>query len=247
MFLFPVVVLVAFLLAFCVRQINQYQRGVRFTFGKYTSMAEPGWRLVLPVIQSMVKVDVRTKAVEVPYQDAITKDNVSCKINAVIYYRIVDAARSVIEVENVWNAASQLAQTTMRNVVGEMTLDDLLSERDQASGRIKELIATHTASWGIEVQGVELKDISLPEDMQRTIAKQAEAERERRAVIINSQGEIAAAENLRQAAEILAASPGALHLRTLNSINDISSDQSNTVVFAVPLEVLKAFDAWSKK
>ena len=247
MFLFPVVVLVAFLLAFCVRQINQYQRGVRFTFGKYTSMAEPGWRLVLPVIQSMVKVDVRAKAVEVPYQDAITKDNVSCKINAVIYYRIVDAARSVIEVENVWNAASQLAQTTMRNVVGEMTLDDLLSERDQASGRIKELIATHTASWGIEVQGVELKDISLPEDMQRTIAKQAEAERERRAVIINSQGEIAAAENLRQAAEILAASPGALHLRTLNSINDISSDQSNTVVFAVPLEVLKAFDAWSKK
>lgn len=247
MLLLPFVVVLMFVLTFCVRQVNQYQRGVRFSFGKYSSMAEPGWRIVLPVIQSMTKVDIRTKAVEVPYQDAITKDNVSCKINAVIYYRIVDAARSVIEVENVWNAASQLAQTTMRNVVGELSLDDLLTERDQASTRIKELIATHTASWGIEVQGVELKDISLPEDMQRTIAKQAEAERERRAVIINSEGEIAAAENLRKAAEILSSSPGALHLRTLNSINDISSDQSNTVVFAVPIEVLRAFDALSKR
>lgn len=230
-----------------IRQINQYERGVKFTFGRFSGIAEPGWRLVLPIIQSMVKVDMRTKAVEVPYQEAITKDNVSCKINAVIYYRIADAGRSVNEVENVWNAASQLAQTTMRNVVGELTLDELLAERDQASARIKQLIAAHTASWGIEVQGVELKDISLPDDMQRTIAKQAEAERERRAVIINSEGEIIAAENLRKAAEILAASPGALHLRTLNSINDISSDQSNTIVFAVPMEVLKAFDTWSKK
>lgn len=245
--LFPLIGFLLFLLFFCVRQVNQYQRGVKFSFGKFTSIVQPGWRLVLPVIQTMTKVDIRTKAVEVPYQDAITKDNVSCKINAVIYYRIVDAGRSIIEVENVWNAASQLAQTTMRNVVGELSLDELLTERDQASSRIKELIATHTASWGIEVQGVELKDISLPEDMQRTIAKQAEAERERRAVIINSQGEIAAAENLRQAAEILASSPGALHLRTLNSINDISSDQSNTVVFAVPLEVLRAFDSLSKR
>ncbi len=230
-----------------IRQINQYERGVKFTFGRFSGIAEPGWRLVLPVVQSMVKVDMRTKAVEVPYQEAITKDNVSCKINAVIYYRIADAGRSVNEVENVWNAASQLAQTTMRNVVGELTLDELLAERDQASARIKQLIAAHTASWGIEVQGVELKDISLPDDMQRTIAKQAEAERERRAVIINSEGEIIAAENLRKAAEILAVSPGALHLRTLNSINDISSDQSNTVVFAVPMEILKAFDNWSKK
>lgn len=229
-----------------VRQVNQYERGVRFSFGRYSGIAEPGWRLVLPVVQSMVKVDIRTKAVEVPYQDAITKDNVSCKINAVIYYHVVDAARSVVEVENVWLAASQLAQTTMRNVVGELTLDELLSERDQASARIRELIAAHTASWGIEVQGVELKDIALPENMQRTIAKQAEAERERRAVIINSEGEIAAAENLRKAAEILSSNPGALHLRTLNSINDISSDQSNTVVFAVPLEVLRAFESFTK-
>jgi regulator of protease activity HflC (stomatin/prohibitin superfamily) len=163
-----------------------------------------------------------------------------------LYYHVVDAVRSVIEVENVWYAISQLAQTTMRNVVGELTLDELLSERDQASMRIKELVAQHAGNWGIEVQGVELKDISLPEEMQRTIAKQAEAERERRAVIISSEGEVAAAENLRHAAEILSSNPGALHLRTLNSINDISSDASNTVVFAIPLEVLRAFEGLGK-
>jgi len=236
-----------FFFLFFVRQVNQYERGVKFMFGRFHMLVEPGWRIVLPIVQSMTKVDIRIKAVDVPYQDAITKDNVSCKINAVIYYRVADAGKAVLEVENFWNAVSQLAQTTMRNVVGELTLDELLSDRDQASARIKELVGSHTTSWGIEVQSVELKDIQLPEDMVRTIAKQAEAERERRAVIINSEGEIAAAENLRKAAEVLASNPAALHLRTLNSINDISSDQSNTVVFAVPVEVLKAFEAFSKK
>lgn len=235
-----------FIIFVSLRQINQFERGVKFTMGKFSGLIEPGWKVVLPIFQGMTKVDIRTKAVEVPYQDAITKDNVSCKINAVIYYHVVDAVRSVIEVENVWYAISQLAQTTMRNVVGELTLDELLSERDQASTRIKELIAQHAGNWGIQVQGVELKDISLPEEMQRTIAKQAEAERERRAVIISSEGEIAAAENLRRAAEILSSNPGALHLRTLNSINDISSDASNTVVFAIPLEVLRAFEGLGK-
>lgn len=242
----PFIVLAIIVLLAAIRQVNQYERGVKFTFGRFTALVGPGWRLVIPVIQSMRKVDIRTKAVEVPYQDAITKDNVSCKINAVIYYRVSDAAKSVIEVENVWNAVSQLAQTTMRNIAGELALDELLSERDQASARIKELITTHTVSWGIEVLGVELKDIALPEEMKRTIAKQAEAEREKRAVIINSEGEVIAADNLRKAAEILSSSTGALHLRTLNTINDVSSDESNTIVFALPLEILRAFERWNQ-
>lgn len=243
-FVFWLIVIVLFT---SIRQVNQYQRGVKFMLGRFHKLVEPGWRLVIPVFQSMTKVDIRTKAVDVPDQEAITRDNVSCRINAVIYYRVIDASKAVLEVENFWFAVSQLAQTTMRNVVGQLALDELLSQRDQASTRIKEIIAGDAQNWGLEILNVELKDIQLPEDMKRTIAKQAEAERERRAVIINSEGEIAAAENLRKAAEILSSNAGALHLRTLNSINDISSDQSNTVVFAVPIEVLRAFESWSKK
>jgi regulator of protease activity HflC (stomatin/prohibitin superfamily) len=236
-----------FLVIISIKQVNQYERGVRFTLGKFTGLVQPGWRLVFPVIQFMRKVDIRTKAVDVPDQEAITRDNVSCRINAVIYYRVQDAGKAVLEVENFWLAVSQLAQTTMRNVVGQLALDELLSQRDQASGRIKEIIEKDATAWGLEISNVELKDIQLPEDMKRTIAKQAEAERERRAVIINSEGEVAAAQNLKQAADILSSSSGALHLRTLNSINDISSDASNTVVFAVPLEILRAFEKWGGK
>jgi regulator of protease activity HflC (stomatin/prohibitin superfamily) len=225
-----------------VRQVNQYERGVKLTLGRFTGIANPGWRIVIPIFQRMKKVDIRVKAVDVPDQEAITRDNVSCRINAVIYYKVVDAGKAILEVENFWNAISQLAQTTMRNIVGELTLDELLSQRDQASNRIKEIIEANARAWGLEILNVELKDIKLPDDMVRTIAKQAEAERERRAVIINSEGEVAAAQNLAEAANILAKNPAALHLRTLNSINDISSDASNTVVFAVPIEVLKAFE-----
>jgi len=229
-----------------LRQVDQYERGVKFTMGRFTKMVNPGWRIVWPVFQSMRKIDLRLKAVDVPTQDAITKDNVSAKINAVIYYKVVDASKSVLEVEDVYFAVLQLAQTTMRNIVGEVTLDELLSQRTTISDKIEKIVDDATLNWGIEVTSVELKDINLPVDMIRTIAKQAEAEREKRAVIINSEGEVAASENLAKAAAILASSQGALHLRTLNSINDISSDQSNTVVFAVPLEVLKAFEGFKK-
>jgi len=190
---------------------------------------------------------MRVKAVDVPDQDAITLDNISCRINAVIYYKVVDASKAVLEVEHFWSAVSQLAQTTMRTVVGQMELDTLLAKRDQASTRIKEILEADAIAWGLEIQNVELKDIVLPEDMKRTLAKQAEAERERRAVIIKSEGEVAAASNLKQAAETLASSTGALHLRSLNALNDISSDQSNTIVFAVPLEVLRAFERMGKE
>lgn len=229
------------LLLVSLRQINQYERGVRFTMGKYSSLAEPGWRLVIPVFQMLRKIDLRLKAVDVPAQDAITKDNVSAKVNAVIYYRVVDPAKAIIEIQDVDYAVLQLAQTTMRNIAGEVTLDELLSQRVVISEKIETIVDQATLNWGVEVTSVELKDINLPADMVRTIGKQAEAERERRAVIINSEGEVAAAQNLANAASILSAHPGALHLRTLNSINDISSDASNTVVFAVPLEILQAF------
>ena len=237
--------LVLFVLVISIRQVNQYQRGVKFRLGRYVSTLEPGWRLVFPIIEQMQKVDIRVKAVDVPDQEAITRDNISARINAVIYYKVKDAARAIIEVENFRFAVSQLAQTTMRNVVGEMDLDELLSQREQASQKIKDIVDSLTDPWGIQVDNVELKDITLPEEMKRTMAKQAEAERERRAVVINSMGEVEAAKNLAEAATTLASSSGALHLRTLNTINDVSSDQSNTIIFAIPLEILKAFENWS--
>jgi len=215
--------------------------------GRYIGTKNPGWRIILPVIQGMTKVDIRVKAVDVPDQEAITKDNISVRINAVIYYKVADAARAIIEVEDFRYAISQLAQTTMRNATGEVSLDELLANRDQISGRIQIIVDKASDPWGIKVDNVELKDITLPEEMKRTIGKQAEAERERRAVIIKAEGEVIAAENLAKAARMLAESPGALHLRTLQSINDISSDQSNTVVFAVPLEVLRALEGLKKK
>lgn len=230
-----------------VRQINQYQRGVKFTLGRYTGIMEPGWRLVFPVFQSYSKVDIRTKAVDVPNQEAITKDNVSTRINAVIYYKVADAAKAILEVEDYRYATSQLAQTTMRNLVGEVTLDQLLSERNTISERIRQIVDEATDSWGIKVDNVELKDVSLPEDMQRVIARQAEAEREKRAVITKAEGELAAAENLAKAAATLANVPGALHLRTLNTLNELSSDKSNTVVLGIPIEILNAIQGFIGK
>lgn len=230
-----------------IRQVNQWEIGVKFTIGKFTGMVNPGWRIVLPVIQSMKKVDMRIKTVDVPSQDAITKDNVSAKINAVIYYKINDASKAIIDVQNVDYAVLQLAQTTMRNIAGSVSLDELLAERQKISEQIEIIVDKATDGWGVDVTAVELKDIELPENMVRTIAKQAEAERERRAVIINSEGEVLASENLANAAAKLATSPGALHLRTLNAINDVSSDQSNTVVFTLPLETLQAITGFLHK
>jgi len=245
--IFNIVVFIAVIILISIRQINQYEKGVKFTLGKYVGLMSPGWRLVLPIFQSYKKVDLRVKAVDVPNQEAITKDNISVGVNAVIYYKVQDANKAVLEVENFYYAISQLAQTTMRNAVGQVDLDDLLSQRDRVSENIRKIIDDASDPWGIKVLNVELKDIALPEEMKRVIGKQAEAEREKRAMIIKAEGEAVAADNMAKAAKILSESAGALHLRTLQSINDISSDQSNTIVFAVPLEVLRAFETIGQK
>ncbi len=235
-------VFLAILILISLKQVNEYERAVIFTMGRFTGVLTPGWKIVVPVFQRIMIVDMRVKAVSEPDQEAITKDNVSTRISAVIYYKIQDASKAILEVENYRWAISQMAQTTMRDVIGDVTLDELLSNRDNVAQKIQTIVDTTTETWGIVVQSVALKDVVLPENMKRTMAKQAEAERERRATIINSEGEVIAAGNLAKAARLMAETPGALHLRTLNSINDISSDQSNTVVFAVPLEVLRAVE-----
>lgn len=245
--LVPLVVVLGILVLATIRQINEYQRGVMFTFGKYSGTKMPGWRIVIPVFQQMRKVDIRTKAVDVPDQEAITKDNVSIHINAVIYYKVGDAAKSIIAVENFYWAISQLAQTTMRNAVGEVSLDELLKNRDDIAHRIQQIVDKASDPWGIKVESVELKDIVLPQDLKRTMAKEAEAEREKRAVIIRAAGEVEAAENMQIAANMLNKAPGALHLRTLQSINDLSSDQSNTTIWMVPIEALRALEHIAKK
>lgn len=247
MIIYIVLGIVVFIILISIKQVNQYQMGIKFMLGKYIGMMKPGWRLIFPIIQSYQKVDLRVKAVDVPNQEAITKDNISVGVNAVIYYKVQDAAKAILEVEDFYYATSQLAQTTMRNVVGQVDLDDLLSQRDRVSENIRSIIDKATDPWGIKVDAVELKDIVLPEEMKRVISKQAEAEREKRAIIIKAEGEVLAANNMAKAAEILSLSKGALHLRTLQSINDISSDQSNTIVFAVPLEILRAFEGFGEK
>ncbi len=241
-FVIGLLVVIAILLLAGVKIIKQYKRGVVFTLGKYSGTLKPGLKVVVPFLQTVTQVDIRERAVDVPSQEAMTKDNISCSINAVIYYKIKmdQVDRAVINVANLSYAMSQFAQTTMRNIVGRFELDELLSNREEASNMIKEIVDTKSDNWGVDVLSVELKDIVMPDDLKRTIGKQAEAEREKRAKIITSEGELQSAENLQKAAEMLAKAPGALHLRTLQSINDLSSDQSNTTIWMLPVEVLDA-------
>ena len=243
---YTVIFLILFVLS-GLKVVNQYERGVKFTLGKYTGIMEAGLRFVVPIVQSWRIVDIRVIVVDVPDQDAITKDNVSIKVNAVLYYKVTDARSAIIEVQEFNFAVSQLSQTTMRDVVGEVSLDDLLSKREYVSKRIREIVDKATDPWGIKVESVELKHVELPEQLKRTIGKEAEAEREKRAVIIKAAGEVIAANDMAKAAKTLATAPGALHLRTLQTLNDLSSDKSNTVVFAIPLEVLRAIEAYKYK
>lgn len=244
---FILFIIIVVVLLFSIKQINQYERGVKFTIGKFAGLMEPGWRIVIPVFQSYQKIDMRVRAVDVPNQEAITKDNISVTVNAVIYYKISEAEKAILEVEDVYYAVSQLAQTTMRNVAGEVDLDELLSNRDTIAERIRAIVDKATDAWGVKVNSVELKDVTLPEEMKRVIGRQAEAEREKRSVIIQAEGEVMAAENLAKAANVLSSAPGALHLRTLNTLNDVSSDKSNTIVFVTPIEVLRALERFGVK
>ena len=238
-------ILIAFIpilvLIYSFRILREYQRGVVFLLGRFWKVKGPGLIVVLPIIQQMVRVDLRTRVLDVPEQDVISRDNVSVKVNAVVYFRVLDAQKAVIQVENFLAATSQLAQTTLRSVLGQHELDEMLAERERLNADIQRILDEQTDAWGIKVSNVELKHVDLDERMIRAIAKQAEAERLRRAKVIDAAGEHQAAENFLKAAEILSANPQALQLRYLTTLQTIAGERSNTVVFPLPLELTRVF------
>lgn len=240
-------VLILILLISSIRVVYEYEKAIVFNLGKYSRTLEPGLRFIIPLIERSEKVDMRLRVQDVPSQDTITKDNISVRVDAVLYFKITNAEQSVIEVRDFARVTGQLAQTTMRNVVGEVTLDQLLAEREQISERIRVIVDKATDPWGIKIEGVELKHVELPEDMKRVMAKAAEAEREKRATIIRSQGEQDAAQVLSQAATLLNKQDGALNLRTLQSLNDIASDSTNQITFFVPLDIMQNYLGNKKK
>jgi regulator of protease activity HflC (stomatin/prohibitin superfamily) len=235
-FYLPLVILLVAFIASAVRVLREYERAVVFTLGRFTGIKGPGLIILIPFVQQMVRVDQRTLVLDVPTQDVISKDNVSVKVNAVIYFRVVDAANAVIQVENFRQATSELAQTTLRSVLGKHDLDEMLSERDKLNSDIQEILDKQTDSWGIKVANVEIKHVDLDESMVRIIARQAEAERERRAKVINAEGEQQAAAKLLEAAEILSRRPEAMQLRYLNTLSVIAGPNSSTILFPFPTE-----------
>ena len=229
------------LLAFSIRILREYDRGVVFTLGRFTGVKGPGLIILIPGIQQMVRVDLRTIVLDVPTQDVISHDNVSVHVNAVVYFRVVDPEKAIIQVERFYDATSQLAQTTLRSVLGQHELDEMLAERDRLNEDIQVILDKQTDAWGIKIANVEIKHIDLDENMTRAIAKQAEAERERRAKVIHAQGELQASETLLQAAEILSKNPQGIQLRYLQTLSDISSEKTNSLVFPFPLDLADMF------
>jgi regulator of protease activity HflC (stomatin/prohibitin superfamily) len=236
-------VLVIAIVGSAMRVLREYERGVMFTLGRFTGVKGPGLILLLPYIQQMVRVDLRIVVLDIPSQDVISRDNVSVKVNAVLYFRVVDSDKAIIGVENFMQATSQLAQTTLRSVLGKHSLDEMLAERDKLNQDIQEILDAQTESWGIKVTNVEMKQVDISESMIRAIAKQAEAERLRRAKIINAEGEQQAAQKLVEAAEIIARAPGAMQLRYLGALHDIASDRSNTIVLPLPTDLLQSISS----
>jgi regulator of protease activity HflC (stomatin/prohibitin superfamily) len=235
-FLLPAIALVLVILFSAVKILREYERGVVFTLGRFTGVKGPGLILLIPFVQQMVRADLRTRVEDVPPQDVISHDNVSVKVNAVLYFRIVDPERAIVQVEHFLQATSQLAQTTLRSVLGKHDLDEMLASRDQLNHDIREILDRQTDAWGIKVANVEIKHVDLNESMIRAIARQAEAERERRAKVINAEGEYQAAQRLLEAAEILSARPEAMQLRYLGTLNTIAGERSSTVVFPFPMD-----------
>jgi len=234
------IVVAVFIIAFlsaAIRILREYDRGVVFTLGRFTGVKGPGLMILIPYIQQMVRVDLRVRVLDVPSQDVISRDNVSVSVNAVVYFRVIDPERATIQVENFMQATSQIAQTTLRSVLGKHQLDEMLSERDKLNKDIQQILDTHTDAWGIKVANVEIKNVDINETMIRAIARQAEAERERRAKIINAEGEQQAAAKLLEAAEILSGRPEAMQLRYLSTLNVIAGEQNSTIVFPFPIEI----------
>jgi len=237
-----VIVIAIFFLASAIKILNEYERGVIFRLGRVLGSPKgPGLIILIPIVDRMVKVSLRTVVLDVPSQDVITRDNVSIKVNAVVYFRVVDSLKAIIDVENYLYATSQLSQTTLRSVLGQAELDDLLSHREQINDRLQEILDLHTEPWGIKVSNVEVKNVDLPQEMQRAIARQAEAERERRAKIIGAEGEYQASTKLAEASEILSRNPMALQLRYLQTLIEISTEKNSTIVFPIPIDIMKVF------
>lgn len=239
--IYIVIILFILLIASAVRILKEYERGVIFRLGRLVGSKGPGLILLIPLIDKMVKVSLRTVVMDIPPQDVITKDNVSVQVNAVLYFRIVNSEKSVVEVENALFATSQLAQTTLRSVVGQAELDDLLMERDKINSQLQDIIDKHTDPWGVKVSMVEVKHIDLPEEMKRAMAKQAEAERERRAKIIAAEGEFQASRKLTDAAKVIDETPSALQLRYLQTLVEVAAEQNSTTVFPIPIDFFKPF------
>lgn len=230
-----------------IRIVNQYERGIILTLGKFTSLRSPGLNLIIPIVQSMRKVDVRSTPVDIPKQEAITKDNVTVGVDAVVYFRVIDPKKAVLETTNYTYATAQFAQAALRDVVGNVELDELLGKREEVSTQIKQIVDAETDKWGIDVENVKVQNIELPQDMKRAMAKQAEAERERRAVIINAEGEKAAAQQVAEAAGILSQSPGGISIRTLQTLEKISVEPSQKTVFVIPADIVDTVKNFIKK
>ncbi len=247
-FIFVVVLFVIIIVSNAIRILREYERGIVFRLGRLIGVKGPGIIFLWPVVDRMVKVSLRTVVMDVPPQDIITKDNVSVKVNAVVYFRVVQPDKAVVEVENFLFATSQLSQTTLRSILGQSALDELLAERDKINAELQKIMDYHTEPWGIKISNVEVKQIDLPVEMQRAMAKQAEAERERRAKVIHAEGEFQASQKLADAAQVIEHHPIALQLRYLQTLTEVASEKNSTTIFPVPIDLIAPFlDAWKKK